>query len=82
MSLNSHGMEDNGSTTFSRELKEVVWDLRDTKYVGQGRRLVLWTDFERVFQKLTETHVGTKHMLNRRVSRSLEWLLGILFQPN
>lgn len=56
------------------ELKRVCWALKDTKRIVQGQQLILFTDSESVYQRITRKVANPKRMLDVRVSRMLAWV--------
>lgn len=72
--LNSRDMVCDSSSSFLGELKGLVWALNDSKPLIQGKPVVLWTDSQSVFKRLTRTSTESKNLIDKRVSRLLAWL--------
>lgn len=72
--INYKELQDDVSSSFLGELKGLVWALNDTKGLIQGRSVVIWTDSQSVFKRLTGKLTKPMKMRDKRVCKLLAWL--------
>lgn len=69
--LRSKGGRDEHASSYLGELRGGCWALEDTKKVVQGQPIILWTDSESVYQRISRKETNSKKLLDVRISRML-----------
>lgn len=72
--LNSKASTSDHSSSFLSEIKGICRALHDVKMLVAGQALIVWTDSERTYLRISRQKSDDKKLLDVRISRLLAWI--------